>query len=139
MSIQNVPESLIAFMGEMKVWEVDFFAKRKLTLGEGVDKVGLKEEYAHELERILNKYAMKDKFNYGRLIDLGCTKPATYDPDSDRFEILESDEKNLTVRVQQVNGAETISRIYMAQKEGEWKIKKREVLNFDEKWRRAPL
>ncbi|MFJ4068645.1 NTF2 fold immunity protein [Pseudomonas sp. NPDC089996] len=123
----------------MNAWEVSFFEARKQALGQEVDDSGLKEEYACKLECILNKYAVKDKSNYGRLMDLGCTKPATYDPDSDEIEVLDKNEKSMTVRVQQVKGAETASRIYMVCHESEWKIKMKEVLSFDEKWRRAPL
>lgn len=136
---EDVPKALVAFMEEMKVWEVDFFDRRKQALSEGVDDPKLKEEYAQKLELILSKYVMKDKFNYGRLIDLGCTKPATYDPDVDEVKVLGGDEKGLTVQVQQVKGAETTSKIYLILKEGEWKVKKKEILSFDEKWRRAPL
>lgn len=136
---EDVPNALVAFMEEMNVWELDFFDKRKKALSEGVDDPKLKEAYAQRLELILSKYVIKDKFNYGRLIDLGCTKPATYDPDVDEIKVLGGDEKNITVQVQQVKGAETISKIYMMFKEGEWKVKKKEILNFDEKWRRAPL
>ncbi|WP_256249896.1 NTF2 fold immunity protein [Pseudomonas sp. NBRC 111124] len=136
---ENVPGALIAFMAKMKVWEVEFFDRRKQALSKGVDDSELKGEYAQSLEVILCEYAIKDKSNYGRLIDLGCTKPATYDPDTDEIQVVGSDEKGLTVQVQQVGGAETASRIYVVCQKGEWKIKKKEILDFDEKWRRAPL
>lgn len=135
----NVPDALVAFMEEMNIWEVDFFERRKQALSRGADDPKLKEEYAHKLELILDEYVIRDKSNYGRLIDLGCTKPATYNPDVDEIRALDIDKKKLTVQIQQAKGAETTSRIYMVFKEGEWKIKKKEILSFDEKWRRAPL
>ncbi|MFK3820121.1 NTF2 fold immunity protein [Pseudomonas sp. NPDC089407] len=136
---EGVPGALIAFMEQMNVWEVEFFEKRKQSLSEGIDEPALKDEYAQKLEFILSKYAMKDKSNCGRLIDLGCTKPATYDPNTDEIQVVESDGSSLTVQVQQVKGAETVSRIYMVYKKDEWKIKKKEIMTFDGKWRRAPL
>lgn len=99
----------------------------------------LKEKYARKLEEILDKYAVEDKYNYGRLIDLGCTKPATYDPATDELEVLDGDEKTLTIQVQQTKGAETCSKMYLVSKDGVWKIKKKKVLNFYDKWRRSPL
>jgi len=136
---ENVPSALVAFMEEMNVWEVEFFNKRKEALSKGIDDPALKEEYAQKLELILGRYAIRDKINYGRLIDLGCTNPATYDHNVDEVKAMESDEKNLIVQLRQVKGAETISRIYMVYKKDEWKIKRKEILSFDEKWRRAPL
>lgn len=138
-SLENVPDAFLAFIDEMNAWEVDFFDKRKKNLSEGVDDPSLKNEYAKKLEGILDKYAVKDKSNYGRLIDLGCSKPATYDSHTDEIQVLEAQDTTFTIQVQQVGGAETISRIYMVHKKDGWRIKKKEILTFDEKWRRAPL
>lgn len=135
----NVPDSLIEFMEEMNSWELDFFDKRKKALTEGADDSQLKNEYAQMLECILNKYAIKDKANYGRLLDLGCTKPATYDPSVDEIRVTGESNESLTVQIQQVRGAETTSQIQMVKKQDGWKIKRKEILTFDEKWRRAPL
>ncbi|MDF3174915.1 hypothetical protein PshuTeo2_32090 [Pseudomonas hunanensis] len=83
-------------MREMNCWEVEFFGQRKKSLAQGVEDSQLKEKYAKQLEEILDKYAVKDKSNYGRLVDLGCTKPATYDPATDELEVLEGGEKTVT-------------------------------------------
>lgn len=136
---EKVPEILLEFMKEMNAWENAFFDKRKQVLSKGLDDPELKNEYAKKLEGVLNKYVAKDKANYGRLIDLGCTKPATYDSDADEIEVLEEGDASLTVQLKQVKGAETVSRIYLVHKKDGWKIKKKEILTFDEKWRRAPL
>ncbi|MGN8262014.1 NTF2 fold immunity protein [Pseudomonas sp. SMSB3] len=136
---EDVPKALVEFMGEMNAWEIEFFYKRKQALGKGIDDPRLKEEYRQKLELILKGYVIEDKFNYGRLIDLGCAKPATYDPDVDEIDILGGDEKSLVLHVQQVRGAGITSKIYMVMKEGKWKVKKKEILSFDERWRRAPL
>ena len=135
----NPPSELVAFMREMNCWETEFFDQRKKSLAQGVQDSQLNEKYANQLEEILDKYAVKDKSNYGRLVDLGCTKPATYDPATDELEILDGDEKMLTVQVQQTKGAETCSKMYLLSKDGVWRIKKKEVLSFDDKWLRSPL
>ncbi|MDZ3991664.1 NTF2 fold immunity protein [Pseudomonas sp. Teo4] len=136
---ENVPESLKKFMQEMNEWECEFFEKRKDGLSKGVDDLALKENYALKLERILDAFALKDKSNYGRLIDLGCTRPATYDPKTDEVELISSSDGSMIVQVQQMKGAEVCSRFHLVVKGGEWKIRKREMLNFDEKWKRVPL
>lgn len=135
----SIPSELVDFMREMNCWEVEFFEQRKEILALGVEDPELKERYTRKLEEIFDAYVVKDKSNYGRLIDLGCTRPATYDPATDELETLESGEKTLTIRVQQTKGSETCSRIYLVYKDGAWKIKRREVLSFDDKWRRSPL
>ena len=135
----NPPSELVAFMREMNCWETEFFGQRKKNLAHGIEDSQLKEKYAKQLEEILDKYAVKDKFNYGRLVDLGCTKPATYDPATDELEVLDGGGKTLTIQVQQTKGAEICSKMYLVSKDGVWRIKKKEVLSFDDKWRRSPL
>lgn len=137
--VMTPPGELIAFMREMNCWEIEFFDQRKKNLAQGVEDLELKDKYARKLEEILDRYSVKDKFNYGRLMDLGCTKPATYDPATDELELLGGDEKMLTVQVQQTKGAEMCSKMYLVSKGGYWKIKKKEVLSFDDRWRRSPL
>jgi len=134
-----VPEILKKFMREMNQWECEFFDERKDNLNKGADSLELKETYASRLERILDAYALKDKSNYGRLIDLGCTRPATYDPETDEVELVSHSDGVMVVQVQQMKGAEVCSRFYLVAKGADWKIKKREMLSFDEKWRRVPL
>lgn len=135
----NPPSELVAFMREMNCWETELFDQRKKNLAHGIEDSQLKEKYAKQLEEILDKYAVKDKSNYGRLVDLGCTKPATYDPATDELEVLDGGGKTLTIQVQQTKGAETCSKMYLVSKDGVWRIKKKEVLSFDDKWRRSPL
>lgn len=135
----NPPSELVAFMREMNCWETEFFGQRKKNLAHGIEDSQLKEKYAKQLEEILDKYAVKDKSNYGRLVDLGCTKPAAYDPATDELEVLDGGGKTLTIQVQQTKGAETCSKMYLVSKDGAWRIKKKEVLSFDDKWRRSPL
>ncbi|MDD2029323.1 hypothetical protein NPS42_26425 [Pseudomonas putida] len=75
--VMTPPGELIAFMREMNCWEIEFFDQRKKNLAQGVEDLELKDKCARKLEEILDRYSVKDKFNYGRLMDLGCTKPAT--------------------------------------------------------------
>jgi len=137
--VEVVPDALMEFMQQMNEWECEFFDKRKDGFAEGKDDIGLKQAYASKLKIIFDAFAFKDKSNYGRLIDLGCTRPATYDPGTDVVELVASSNGSMVVQVQQVKGAESCSRLYLVMKGGEWKIKKREVLSFDGKWQRVAL
>lgn len=56
-------------------------------LSEGIDYSSLKYECTQKLESILDKFTLKDKNNYGRLNDLGYSKPATYYSHADEIRI----------------------------------------------------
>jgi len=114
------------------------FSKRGKSLW-GVDDPELRKEYALRLESILDAYAVKDKSHYGRLIDLGCTKPATYDPDNDEVVVLGGGASEQVFQVQQLKGVETCSRLQLIVRNGRWRIKKKEIMDFNDKWRRSPL
>ncbi|MBP1088583.1 MULTISPECIES: NTF2 fold immunity protein [Pseudomonas] len=135
----QILETIENFMKEMNVWETEFFRLRKKEITEGKDNFSLKEVYRNKLGEILKKYAIEDKSNFGRLIDLGSTNPPTYDPDSDVLETIASEKNSATIKAQQTVGAETLSKITLKLQNNEWLIKKKEILSHDDKWRRAPL
>jgi hypothetical protein len=127
------------FMVDMNSWEVEFFNVRKVNLAEGRDDPAIKTRFGDKLEKVLQKFALKDKSNYGRLIDLGCTNPPTYDPQSDVIEVVSVSDDEVIYQIQQTVGVEVTSRIFVVFKAGEWKIKKKESLGYDDKWKRSPL
>lgn len=134
-ALKNVNE----FMAEMNSWEAEFFKVRKESLAGGGDDPAIKASFGGRLEKILNKFALKDKSNFGRLIDLGCVNPPTYDPQSDVIEVISVSGDEVVFQIQQTVGVEVTSRIVMVCKAGEWKIKKKESLGYDDKWKRSPL
>lgn len=127
------------FMHKMNAWECEFFRVRKRQLDEGEDDPSTKALYKEELEKILESFAIKDKSNFGRLIDLGCTNPPTYDPDSDIVEVVSALQGEVVIRIEQTVGVQLVSRITMVSVSGLWKIKKKEDLGYDDKWKRSPL
>lgn len=127
------------FMVAMNTWEIEFFQARKDALQKGEDDPGLKLAYGEKLKIILDHFAIEDKTNFGRLIDLGCTNPPIYDVGSDVIEVISSKSQDVIVGVEQTVGAEVSSRITLVFKKGDWKIKKKESLGCDEKWKRSPL
>jgi len=127
------------FMAEMNSWETEFFRVRKENLAGGGDDPGIKVSFEGRLEKILHIFAFKDKSNFGRLIDLGCVNPPTYDPQSDIVEVVSVNGEEVVFQIQQTVGVEVTSRIVMVYKAGEWKVKKKESLGYDGKWKRSPL
>lgn len=137
--VESALKALKDFMHKMNQWECEFFKVRKKQLDKGEDNPSTKEFYKGELEKILESSAIKDKSNFGRLIDLGCTNPPTYDVSSDKIEVVSAMQKEVVIRIEQTVGVELVAKMTMTLISGLWKIKKKEDLGYDEKWRRAPL
>ncbi|WP_157643400.1 NTF2 fold immunity protein [Burkholderia ubonensis] len=131
--------ALKSFMIDLKSWEVDFYRKKMLAINDGGDVKVLDDEARVRLTEILEKWAVSDKTNRGRLIDLGCSDPPTYDPESDVEEDAEIINKDAVITVRQMTGMKTLSRFTLSNKEGAWKIKKKEYLNYKDKWQRSVL
>jgi hypothetical protein len=136
---EHVVRILNEFMSRMKVWETKFFHERKKKLLAGIDDEGIKVEYGRYLREILVEFALEDKTNFGRLIDLGCTNPPTYDPDGDIVEVLSEKDDLVVLSIQQTSGAEVLSRVTFVYKLGAWRIKMKESLGYNDKWKRSPL
>lgn len=137
---KNYAEStLLAFMSSMKDWEGEFFKVRKDNLGKGIDGREIYTDYINRLENILEKFSVEGKLNWGRLTDLGCTKPVTYDPDIDSISVISQDEKKATLEVKSGYEYNNDSRFNMVRKYESWKIAKIEILTYDGKWKRSAL
>ncbi|MBA1190294.1 hypothetical protein G7Z99_14740 [Pseudomonas entomophila] len=137
---KNDPEStLLAFMSSMKDWEGEFFEVWKDNLSKGINGRGIYTDHINGLENILERFSVRGKLNWGRLIDLGCTKPVTYDPDIDSISVISQDEKKAILEVKSGYEYNNDSRFNMAKKYGSWKIVKIEILAYDGKWKRSAL
>lgn len=88
---------------------------------------------------ILEKWAFQEKTNQGRLIDLGCSDPPTYDPETDVEDSVEFTGGEVVFIIRQILGMLTISRFTMKEKAGKWMVKKKEFLDFNDKWQRSVL
>lgn len=92
-----------------------------------------------DISAILEKWAFQEKTNQGRLIDLGCSDPPTYDPETDVGDSVESAGGEVVFIIRQTLGMLTISRFTMKEKAGKWMVKKKEFLDFNDKWQRSVL
>ncbi len=131
--------ALRSFMAEMKRWELGFYHEKLDALKSGRDATAIDNQGRKELSEILEKWSIPDKTNRGRLIDLGCSDPSTYDPESDVEDDAELSDVGAVFTIHQKTGLQTISRFTLNFKSGVWKIKKKEFLNFKDKWQRSVL
>ncbi|WP_243772216.1 NTF2 fold immunity protein [Burkholderia anthina] len=131
--------ALKSFMFEMNHWEKNFYKKKRGALENGSDVSEIDGRARKDLLVILEKWTFQEKTNQGRLIDLGCSDPPTYDPETDVEERVESSGGEVVFTIRQTVGMLTISRFTMKSKAGEWKVKKKEFINFKDKWQRSVL
>ncbi|MEC5408440.1 GspH/FimT family pseudopilin [Paraburkholderia sp. MPAMCS5] len=137
--LEQARNALIEFMSAMNRWENDFYRAKQTALKENRDIALVDNEWRKELTAILVKWAFPEKSNQGRLIDLGCTDPPTYDPDSDVEESVEATDDSVAFIIYQTKGLQSKFRITLKQQSGKWKIKKKELLNYKDKWQRSVL
>lgn len=135
----DAESTLIAFMRSMNDWEVEFYAVKMENLNKGVYRLDIYSGYVKWLEDILREFSVESKMNWGRLTDMGCIWPATYDVDRDKILHLSGDEKNSIIEVEPGPGSANHSRFYLKKNKEAWKIQRVEMLTYDEKWSRVPL
>jgi len=138
-NIEKARTALRSFMLEINQWEKDFYKKKRSALEIGGDVSEIDDRARKELSAILEKWAFQEKTNQGRLIDLGCSDPPTYDPETDVEDSVESNDGEVVFTIRQTVGMLTISRFTMKEKAGKWMVKKKEFLNFKDKWQRSVL
>ncbi|PWU30105.1 hypothetical protein DK254_08250 [Pseudomonas sp. RW407] len=76
----NAIDILKDFMCEMHIWETSFCKAQDEYDEADHDTKELCGVYREKLKVILEKYSMETTPNRDRLVDLGCTVPATYTP-----------------------------------------------------------
>ena len=138
-NVEQARAALRSFMLEMNQWEKDFYEKKHSALKSGGDVSGIDVRARKDLSAILEKWAFQEKTNQGRLIDLGCSDPPTYDPETDVEDSVESADGEVIFTIRQTSGMLTISRFTMKEMAGKWMVKKKEFLNFKDKWQRSVL
>ncbi|NTZ88154.1 hypothetical protein FCJ61_35500 [Burkholderia metallica] len=138
-AFEQVRTALRSFMIEMSHWEKDFYKKKRGALESGGDVSEIDDRARKDLSAILDKWVFQEKTNQGRLIDLGCSDPPTYDPETDVEDSVESTDGEVVFTIRQTLGTLTISRFTMKEKAGKWMVKKKEFINFKNKWQRSIL
>ncbi|QVN19994.1 NTF2 fold immunity protein [Burkholderia pyrrocinia] len=138
-NFEEARSALRSFVLEMKQWERNFYRQKRGDLEGGLDVTAIDDRAREDLSGILEKWAFQDKTNRGRLIDLGCSDPPTYDPETDVEDNVEENGDELIFTIHQTVGLLTLFRFTMKNKDGEWKIKKKEFFNYKDKWQRSVL
>ncbi|WP_175042956.1 NTF2 fold immunity protein [Burkholderia lata] len=137
--LKRARSALKAFMSEMNRWETRFYRVKQNALLEHVDPEVVDKGERSNLEEIINGWAFPDKANEGRLMDLSCASPPSYDPESDVEENAEMEGGAAIFTIRQTTGLQNQFRFTLKRKNGEWRIKKKEFLNFKNKWQRSVL
>ncbi len=132
----SAKDRLICFMVEMNEWETEFCAAQDEADEEDLDMSPVKEYYKKKLEVILDRYSLKNGLNRHRLIDLGATVPATYQPTHDH---IESDPAETIFMVQQSSGFRSKFRFVMVERGGTWFVDRKERAEGTDKWVRSSL
>ncbi len=132
-------KALKSFMLEMNQWEKGFYKQKRGALEGGHDVSEIDKNARKDLSGILEKWAFQGKTNQGRLIDLGCSDPPTYDPETDVEDSVESAGGEVVFTIHKTTGMLTVFRFTMKNKAEEWRIKKKEFLNFKDEWQRSVL
>ncbi|URX61439.1 RhsIA family immunity protein [Luteibacter anthropi] len=137
--LEQARSALRTFMSDMKRWELGFYHEKLDAVKNGRDATLIDNQGRKELSEVLEKWSLQDKTNQGRLIDLGCSDPSTYDPDSDIEGSAEFTDGDAIFTIHQKTGLQTISRFTLNLESGAWKIKRKEFLNYKDKWQRSVL
>ncbi|WP_371142769.1 NTF2 fold immunity protein [Burkholderia cepacia] len=131
--------ALRSFMLEMNHWEKGFYKQKRSALESGLDVSEVDDCARKALSGIFERWTLRDKTNQGRLIDLGCSDPPTYDPETDVEDGVESTGGEVVFIIRQTVGMLAIFRITMKNDAGEWRVRKKEFVNFKDKWQRSVL
>lgn len=142
MGKENLAQARLAlneFMLAMNAWECRFFRAKREALDGGRDVKAIDDEARDSLVAIFGKWVCPDKANEGRLVDLRCGDPPTYDPASDVEDSTEMRGNKALFTVRQTGGLQSSFRFTLIAKDNEWKIENKELLNHREKWQRSIL
>lgn len=131
--------ALNSFMSQMNQWESRFYRDKREAVEAGRDSGPIDDAARARLTEILASHAYSEPKNEGRLIDLGCTDPPSYDPASDVEESAVVEKGTVVFVMQQKVGMQNTYRFTLKRQGDSWKINKKELLNFQDKWQRSVL
>jgi hypothetical protein len=120
-------EVLKIFLGEMNVWERNFFERKNKLINAGQSTAECNQNYAKLLEPILEKYSIKDAKSWARLEAPRCGDPAMYDPARDKVHEPTVKGDAVFIIVDQAVGLEARFRFSLTKQDDRWKIKKKDT------------
>lgn len=126
------------FLEEMKLWERDFFEKKMELIDGGLPTAECNKNFSESLQRILEKYTIKDAKSWARLEALGCGEPTMYDPARDKIHEPTIKGSTVLIVVDQVVGLEARFRFSLIRENNLWKIKKKDTYRSG-KWAASTL
>jgi hypothetical protein len=120
-------EVLKKFLGEMNLWERNFFEKKMELIDGGQSTAECNQNYTKLLEQILETYTVKDAKSWARLEAPGCGDPVMYDPVRDRLHEPTIQGDTVFIMVDQTVGLESRFRFSLIRENDRWKIKKKDT------------
>ncbi|WP_060511700.1 NTF2 fold immunity protein [Pseudomonas sp. NBRC 111124] len=128
--------TLKGFMHEMYNWEVSYYQKSINAFGSDLSEVDLEEVMRKDLLKIFRQYVVEEGRNYERLENLVCGRNPDYDEDNDEVEIINRDEKKVSVIIKKTKGLIAVFRLSFVMIDGVFMVEGRD-LKSGQKWHKT--
>ena len=138
-STEQALKVLKLFLTEMKTWEDYWCELRFANFGLGVD---YSKEQKQELDAIYEKYVTVRERKWGRQVALSTQYPSTFTPDGEIISCeLSTNNKKILIEIHKKfdTGVEYEYRYTLIFKNKEWRVDRREMLDYDGKWSKDSL
>lgn len=131
-------ETLISFLGEMKMWEQSFFKQKMQFINEGKPTTECNEKYNESLKHIFIRYSTNEKDNWARLGAPSCGDPTMYDPERDQLQATEFKGSEANITLVQAVGTKATFKFTLTKEDRTWKIKKKQTFRAG-RWNSSAL
>jgi len=128
--------TLKGFMHEMYNWEMSCHQKSINAFESDLSEVDLEEVMRKDLLKIFRQYVLEDGRNYERLENLVCGRNPEYDEENDEIEIINRDEKKVSVVIKKTKGLTAVFRLSFVMSDGVFMVEGRD-LKSGQKWHKT--
>ena len=131
-STEQALKVLKLFLTEMKTWEDYWFELRYANPG-----INYKKDQKQELDAIYEKYVTVRERKLGRQAALSTQNPSTFTPDGEIISCeLSANNKKIVIEVHKKfdTGVVYEYRYTLIFKNKEWRVDRREMLDYDGRW-----
>ena len=136
-STEQALKVLKLFLTEMKTWEDYWFELRYANPG-----INYKKDQKKEIDAIYEKYVTVRERKLGKQVALSTQYPSTFTPDGEIISCeLSANNKKIVIEVHKKfdTGVVYEYRYTLIFKNNEWRVDKREVLEYDGRWCKSSL
>ena len=136
-STEQALKVLKLFLTEMKTWE-DYWRELQYANLE----VDYTKEQKQEIDAIYEKYVTVRERKWGKQVSLSTRYPSTFTPDGKIISCeLSTNNKKILIEIHKKfdTGVEYEYRYTLIFKNKEWRVDRREMLDYDGKWSKSSL